>query len=328
MNQAPWWLPSGHLQTIWASKVADTGLATPARWQRQRLTTPDGDFIDIDHQRAADPGAPLLVMFHGLEGSSQSHYSCAMATWAAQRGWHLAIAHFRGCSGELNRAPRAYHSGDHAEIDHILRSLTRDHREQGGQTAHAVGISLGGNALMLWAAVQGEQAEQVVQSVTSICSPLDLTASGHAIGRGLNRLIYTPYFLRTMLPKAMAKLRQHPGLFDAEAMRQVRDLYQFDNIFTAPLHGFVDTEDYWRRASAKPRLRDIRIAAYVVNALNDPFIPADSLPQPAQVSASCRLIYTTRGGHVGFVSGAWPPGRVSISDQIPPLNEWGSNPND
>ena len=118
------------------------------------------------------------------------------------------------------------------------------------------------------------------------------------------------------------------NMFDAEAMRQVRDLYQFDNIFTAPLHGFVDTEDYWRRASAKPRLRDIRIAAYVVNALNDPFIPADSLPQPAQVSASCRLIYTTRGGHVGFVSGAWPPGRVSISDQIPPLNEWGSNPND
>jgi uncharacterized protein len=319
MNHAPWWLPGGHLQTIWASKVAHTGEVKPTHWHRQRLATPDGDFVDIDHQVAANPAAPLLVMFHGLEGSSQSHYARAMSRWAANQGWHLAIPHFRGCSGELNRAPRAYHSGDHDEIQHILQTLILAHRQQGGQQSHAVGISLGGNALMLWAAVQGDGAADVVQSVTSVCSPLDLTASGQAIGRGLNRLIYTPYFLRTMVPKAMAKLRQHPGLFDPDAMRQVRDLYQFDNLFTAPLHGFVDTQDYWLRASAKPRLREIRIPAYIVNALNDPFVPAHSLPKPTEVSASCQLIYTTHGGHVGFVDGAWPPGRVSICDQIPPL---------
>lgn len=324
MNRAPWWLPGGHLQTIWASKGAGDGLTGPVPWSRQRIDTPDGDFVDIDHLHTDDPGAPLLVLFHGLEGSSQSHYARAMAAWAMASRWQLALAHFRGCSGELNRAPRAYHSGDHAEIQHILQRLAHDHRQKGGRRRHAVGVSLGGNALMLWAAVQGEAAAELVQSVTSICSPLDLTASGHAIGRGLNRCIYTPYFLRTMVPKAMSKWAQYPGLFDQDAMRQVKDLYQFDNLFTAPLHGFADADDYWRRASAKPRMRDIRIPAYVVNALNDPFIPADSLPTTAQVSAACRLIYTHHGGHVGFVSGPLPPGRISLCDQMPWLQALGA----
>ncbi len=316
MNRAPWWLPGGHLQTIWASKVARDGWKGPAPWSRQRIDTPDGDFLDIDHLRAADPTAPLVILFHGLEGSSQSHYARAMAAWALRKRWHLAVAHFRGCSGALNRAPRAYHSGDHAEIEHILQCLSHDHRQRGGMRRHAVGVSLGGNALMLWAAVQGEAAGDLVDSVTSICSPLDLTASGHAIGRGLNRLIYTPYFLRTMVPKAMAKLSQYPGLFDPDAMRQVKDLYQFDDLFTAPLHGFANADDYWRRASAKPGMRDIRIPATVINALNDPFIPAGSLPTPSEVSATCRLIYTRHGGHVGYVSGALPPGRVDIFESI------------
>jgi predicted alpha/beta-fold hydrolase len=126
-----------------------------------------------------------------------------------------------------------------------------------------------------------------------------------------------------MVPKAMAKLRQHPGLFDPDALRRVRDLYEFDNLFTAPLHGFADTNDYWCRASAKPRLRDIEITAYIINALNDPFIPADSLPTPSEVSATCQLIYTDQGGHVGYVSGTLPPGRVSICDHIPELQKSG-----
>ncbi len=319
MSHAPWWLPGGHLQTIWASKVARDGLHGPVPWRRQRIDTPDGDFVDIDHCDAADPAAPLLIMFHGLEGSSQSHYARAMAAWAMGQGWHLAVPHFRGCSGELNRAPRAYHSGDHAEVHFLLTHLAHSHRQMGGQVRHAVGISLGGNALMLWAAEQGATALEWVRSVTSLCSPLDLTASGHAIGRGLNRWIYTPYFLRTMVPKALAKWQQHPGLFDRDALQGVNNLYEFDDLFTAPLHGFADASDYWRRASAKPRMRDIRVPAYVVNALNDPFIPAHSLPTPSDVSASCTLIYTRQGGHVGYVQGALPPGRIGVCDQVPAL---------
>jgi len=312
MHKAPWWLPGGHAQTIWASKFASAGLKRDPSWRRERIDTPDGDFIDIDHVDAKLPSAPLLVLFHGLEGNRDSHYSRAMAAWAEQHGWHLALPHFRGCSGELNRAPRAYHSGDHVDIDVMLRHLVTQHRLQGGQVVHAMGISLGGNALMVWAAEMGQAAGQWVHSVTSISSPLDLTASGHAIGRGLNRWIYTPYFLRSMLPKAMAKWHQHPGLFDAEALRQVRDLYHFDQIFTAPLHGFQSADDYWLRASAKPKLRDIRIPAFLVNALNDPFIPAHSLPTAADISDSCQLIHTPQGGHVGYVDGHLPPGQLAI----------------
>ncbi len=312
MWDAPRWLPGGHAQTIWASKLARDSLRDAPPWERERVETPDGDFVDIDHVRAVRPEAPLCVLFHGLEGSRHSHYARAMAAWALQNQWHLALPHFRGCSGELNRAPRAYHSGDHEEIDFMLRHVVTSHRSRGGLEAHAVGISLGGNALMVWAAEQGEVANRWVHSVTSVSSPLDLSASGHAIGRGLNRFIYTPYFMRTMVPKALAKLRQHPGLFDEAALRRARDLFEFDNVFTAPLHGFKDTEDYWRRASAKPRLRDIRVRATLINALNDPFIPAHSLPQPADLSPHCELRHTPTGGHVGYVTGAWPPGHISL----------------
>jgi predicted alpha/beta-fold hydrolase len=316
MRAAPWWLPGGHLQTIWANQVASDTLTAPVPWQRERIDTPDGDFIDIDHCPGPQAHSPLIVLFHGLEGSSRSHYARAMAAWALHTGHHLAVPHFRGCSAELNRAPRAYHSGDHAEIDHILQHLVRGHRAQGGRQAHAVGISLGGNALMLWAAMQGVGARLTLDSVTSVCSPLDLSESGHAMGRGINRLIYTPYFLRSMRPKAEAKWRQHPGLFDLQALRRVQDLYQFDQVFTAPLHGFASTEDYWQRASAKPHLSAIRIPAYIINALNDPFIPASSLPGPEAVSSSCHLIYTQAGGHVGYVKGAWPPGQISLPEWV------------
>ena len=123
----------------------------------------------------------------------------------------------------------------------------------------------------------------------AISSPIDLAAGGHAIGRGFNRLVYSRMFLRTMRPKALAKLAQHPGLFDREAMLAARDLYAFDNLFTAPLHGFRDTEDYWARASAKPQLDRIRIPALVVNARNDPFVPAASLPNAAQAGPRVTL---------------------------------------
>ena len=117
----------------------------------------------------------------------------------------------------------------------------------------------------------------------------------------------------------MAKLRQYPGLFDEHALRRVRTLYDFDALFTAPLHGFMSTEDYWRRASAKPRLRDIKVRAHLLNALNDPFVPAHSLPQPADVSPACQLIQAAQGGHVGYVAGAWPPGHISLAQHLSEL---------
>lgn len=298
---SPRWLPGGHLQTIWPALYARRVQGPKPQFRRERWDTPDGDFIDVDWLQDA-PGPALLVLFHGLEGSSQSHYAQAFAGFARQHGLAYAVPHFRGCSGELNRAPRAYHSGDWQEIDWILRTL----RSRFAGPIVAVGISLGGNALMRWAGEQGAAAADVVNAVASVSSPLDLAAGGHAIGQGFNRQIYTRMFLRSMKPKAYAKLAQHPGLFDAEAMRRACDLYAFDNIFTAPLHGFKNTEDYWARASAKPHLCRIRIPALALNARNDPFVPASSLPRSTDAGEWVTLWQPPHGGHVGFAGGHWP----------------------
>jgi predicted alpha/beta-fold hydrolase len=140
--------------------------------------------------------------------------------------------------------------------------------------------------------------------------------SGLAIGRGLNRFIYTPMFLRSMKPKALAKWAQYPGLFDKDALLAAKDLFSFDNVFTAPLHGFKNTEDYWRRASAKAMMRDIRVPALALNALNDPFVPAQSLPGPADVSSSVCLWQPAQGGHVGFAQGSWPAHVRGMPDAV------------
>lgn len=309
--RAPRWLPGGNAQTLWSAVLARRHRGPRPQWRRERWTTPDGDFIDVDHARHdAPPGAPLLVLFHGLEGSSSSQYALAFADFAAREGLAMAVPHFRGCSGEMNLAPRAYHSGDHEEVDWILRRLAAAHP---GRPLLAVGVSLGGNALLRWAGEAGEAAAGLVDAVAAVCAPLDLTAGGHAIGRGFNRQVYTRVFLSTMVPKALRKLDQHPGLFDRDTLLGVKDLYGFDNVFTAPLHGFCGVDDYWARASAKPHLHRIRVPALAVNAKNDPFIPAASLPRPHEVGPCVSLWQPRQGGHVGFSSslpGVPLPGHV------------------
>jgi predicted alpha/beta-fold hydrolase len=306
-HRAPWWLPGGHLQTIWPALFSRAVQGDPPAWRRERWTTPDRDFIDVDFLAAEPaPGRPFLVQFHGLEGSSASAYSKAFACLARDAGWGYAVPHFRGCSGELNLAPRAYHSGDHEEIDWILGRFVERH----GGPVLAAGVSLGGNMLLRWAEEAGFAAARKALAVAAVCSPVDLAAGGHHIGRGFARHTYTRMFLGSMKPKALAKLRQHPGLFDGERVRRARDLYEFDDAFTAPVHGFRGVDDYWRRASAKPHLRDIRIPALVLNALNDPFVPAQSLPVQSEVGPHVTLWQPRHGGHVGFASGRMPPGHT------------------
>lgn len=328
-HRAPRWLIGGQAQTIWPALFARRFEGVAPRFRRERWITPDADFVDVDwaepeveataaeagaphepgHQSGADQepahGAterPLLVLFHGLEGSSASHYAQAFADRARQQGWCFVVPHFRGCSGEINLAPRAYHSGDFEEIGWMLGRLRTAHR---GPIV-AVGVSLGGNALMRWAAEAGESARAQVEAICAVSSPLDLTAAGRAIGEGFNRLVYTRMFLRTMRSKALAKLAQHPGLFDRERLLAARSLCAFDDVFTAPLHGFRGVDDYWSRASAKPHLNRVRIPTLAVNALNDPFVPAASLPRTDEVGRCVTLWQPAHGGHVGFATGGWP----------------------
>ncbi|MCZ2497050.1 alpha/beta fold hydrolase [Xylophilus sp. Kf1] len=314
--RAPWWLPGGNLQTVWSALVARRGDGRAPTYRRERWTTRDGDFVEVDFAVDAAAGAaggagdaarPLLVLFHGLEGSSRSHYCEAFAAVAAARGWAFAVPHFRGCGGGLNPGPRAYHSGDHEEIGWMLQTLRTAH---GDGPLLAAGVSLGGNALLRWAQEAGDRAADVVRAVAAVCSPIDLRSSAMAIGRGFNRQVYTRMFLSSMKPKALAKLRQHPGLFDGDALRAARDLHAFDDVFTAPLHGFRDAEDYWARCSAAPRLGEIRLPALVLNARNDPFVPVDALP--ARVAGDwVQLARPAQGGHVGFPQGGRPPGDVN-----------------
>lgn len=311
--RAPWWLPGGNLQTIWPALYARRTRGPVPAYRRERWATPDGDFVDLDFlAHDASARRPLIVLFHGLEGSSRSHYAEAFADVAWRGKLTFVVPHFRGCSGELNLAPRAYHSGDHEEIGWILGRLRELH--QGPIVA--VGVSLGGNALLRWAGEQGEAAARVASAVASVCSPLDLAAGGHAIGRGFNRRVYTTMFLRTMKPKALRKWAQHPGLFDREALLRARDLYEFDNIFTAPVHGFRGTEDYWARASAKPHLHRIRIPALALNARNDPFIPAASLPREGEVGDWVTLWQPAHGGHVGFPAGSFPGQVMAMPEAV------------
>lgn len=295
--RAPAWLINAHAQTIWPRTLM--GLLPDYR--RERWETPDGDFIDLDWvEGPAD--APLLVLFHGLEGSSHSHYARAIMRAVKAHGWCGVVPHFRGCSGEPNRLPRAYHSGDSDEIDWVLRRLQAQNPQR---ALYAAGISLGGNALAKWAGERGEEAAQVVRAIASICAPLDLAVAGRTLERGFNRL-YTEYFLRSMRPNALVKLARFPGIGNRERIERARTLYEFDDAVTAPLHGFRNADDYWKRASAKPHLPGIRVPALLLNARNDPFLPAHALPAAHEVSHAVMREFPEHGGHVGFVSGRFP----------------------
>ncbi|MGH8700967.1 MAG: YheT family hydrolase [Burkholderiales bacterium] len=313
--RAPLWLPGGHAQTLYAALAAPRPRVA---YRRERWDTPDGDFIDLDGVEEGDRGssvegrgeAPLVALFHGLEGSSRSHYALALMAAVRDRGWRGVVVHFRGCGGEVNRLPRAYHSGDSAEVDWVLRRLKRS-----SPALHAVGVSLGGNALLKWLGETGASATQVVNRAVAVSAPVDLKAAGNALDRGFNR-VYVRHFLASMKRKALAKLLHYPGLYDAARVRVAYTLREFDDTVTAPLHGFASVDDYWARASAKPWLRGIEVPVLMVNARDDPFLPASALPAPHEVAPSVLLEQPEQGGHVGFVSGPlpgnldWLPSRV------------------
>ena len=174
---APWWLPGGNLQTIWPALYAKRFTSLAPRYRRERWTTPDQDFVDVDWLQDSQKDGVLMVLFHGLEGSSSSHYAQAFADYCRARGYAYAVPHFRGCSGELNAGPRAYHSGDHEEIGWILARMRQRH----SGPIVVVGISLGGNALLRWTQEMGSEAARLVDAVASVCSPIDLAASGRAL---------------------------------------------------------------------------------------------------------------------------------------------------
>jgi predicted alpha/beta-fold hydrolase len=298
--RSPAWLRGGHAQTIWPYLLA----RPTVRYRRERVETPDGDFWDFDWVDAGDAcRAPLVALFHGLEGSSDSHYARALMAILAERGWRGVVPHFRGCSGEPNRLPRAYHSGDHPELELQLAAIRA--RAPAPTPLYVVGVSVGGSVLINWLGRKKGEAVRVITAAAAVSTPLDLEAAGIAIGKGANR-IYTRNFLSTLKPKSLAMARRFPGLLDDTRIRRARTMYEFDEAVTALLHGFDGATDYWRRASAKPWLAGIAVPTLVLNAKNDPFVPRQSLPRPDEVSRDVLLAQPEHGGHAGFLTGSFP----------------------
>lgn len=297
--QAPAWLPGGDLQTIYPYFFAPVAQMD---YRRERWELPDGDFLDLDWMDAA-ADAPLVVLFHGLEGNSRGFYALALMHAVRQRGWRGVVVNFRGCSGEPNRLPRAYFAGDSAEIDYVLKRL---HLKNGHAAVYAAGVSLGGNALLKWLGEMGENAMALITRAVAISAPLDLTVAGHSLDKGINRYTYTAKFLYTLKQKALQKLDAYPDLYAREQVKAVSSLYAFDDLVTAPLHGYQGADDYWRRASSKPGLIHVRVPTLLINARNDPFMPGTALPGAGEVSPAITLDFPAQGGHVGFLQGPFP----------------------
>ena len=299
--RAPAWLPGGHAQTIWPYFLRRPRV----RVRREIVSTPDGDewaFDWLDANSARE--APLVIVFHGLEGNSESHYARWLFGALAAHGWRGVVPHFRGCAGTPNRLPRAYHSGDHEEIAAMVHAVAS--RTDRSTPLFACGISLGGSALLNW--LGRNDASALIRRAAAVCAPLDLMAAGQAIDRGANR-IYARNFLQTLKPKALAMAERFPGMLDTAKIRGARSLWSFDDVVTSRLHGFEGTADYWTRASSKPWLASVRIPTLVLNALNDPFVPAASLPGNDEVSDQVALEQPAGGGHMGFLTGP-APGRL------------------
>ncbi|MDH3452612.1 MAG: hydrolase [Gammaproteobacteria bacterium] len=291
-----WWLPGGHLQTVWPV-LANPRIAV--KTHDEVLELPDGDALTLSW--LARDAAPIVTVFHGLEGGKHSHYARRILPRLHGEGFSVVLMHFRGCDGKPNRLARSYHSGDTGDIDFLLRTL-RDRFPN--RPILSVGYSLGGNALLKYLAEQGKQA--VPSAAVTVSVPLELDKCANRMRNGLSR-IYQSYLLR-MLRKGVRRKRDLIAAqgIDVQRVHKHRDFWTFDNEVTAPLHGFANAAEYYTVSSSRQFLKRIEADTLILQAYNDPFTTPDVLPHDTELAASVRLEIARGGGHVGFVTGSVP----------------------
>jgi predicted alpha/beta-fold hydrolase len=294
------WLRGRHAQTVFGPLFR-----TPPRvaLRRERWELNDGDFLDVD-RLDGDASAPLLVVLHGLEGSSSSHYVRGLLARAGERGWRALAVNFRSCSGEPNRLLRSYHSG---ETGDFAEALLRAARDSPSAPVVCAGCSLGGNVLVKWLGEQGGRAN--VAAAAALCVPFDLGMCARALdGPDAMAWVYRTNFLRALKRKAVEKARRFPGLFDVARVRRARTLREFDDALTAPVHGFSGAPDYYAQSSSGPYVSRVRVPLLLLSSEDDPFIPVACLPrEAARANPHVTLETYPRGGHLGFVAGPlWP----------------------
>ena len=293
-----WLLRNPHVQTLWGKLARKL---PPAPTRLERWDTPDGDFIEL-HRIAGEPGSPRLVILHGLEGTIRSHYAQGLLHEAGRRGWGADLLIFRSCGTEMNRARRFYHSGETSDIAFVLDRLVA---AEPGRAILAAGVSLGGNVLLKYLGERGEATPPQLKAAAAVSVPFDLARSSLQIQRGFARL-YQWHFMRSLRRKAAAKLEQFPDIAPAEKLAGLRTMYDFDDVVTAPLHGFADADDYYRRSSSIGWLHGIRRPTLLLSATDDPFLPGDVFDQVREIAARntwLKLDFHPRGGHAGFIAG-------------------------
>lgn len=291
-----WWLPGPHAQTLWPALCRRRPRLS---LRREHLDLPDGDFLDLDWT----PGerGPIVLILHGLEGSSDSHYALGLLAVVARRGWRGAVMHFRGRGGQVNRLARGYCAGDTADLAHVVDWL---HRREPATPLAVIGYSLGGNVLLKWLGEAGCAAP--LRAAVAVSVPFVLDTVARRLNRGFSRL-YQFHLLSELKHSYRAKFSARTdGPVPLDRLATLRDFHAFDDQITAPLHGYAGVHDYYARASCRPYLRRIRVPTLILHALDDPFMLPEALPTPPELSADIRLELSPHGGHVGFVAGRWP----------------------
>lgn len=321
--QPAWWLPGPHLPTIYG-RLART--LAPAPTRAERWPTPDGDAVTV-HRLAGRPGAPRVLLLHGLESGIHAPYVQGLLQEAQRRGWHADLLVFRTCDPAhvVNAVRRAYHSGETTDAALVVRRLAE---ESPDTPLGIIGVSLGGNVLLKWLGAEATSVPASVRAAVAVSVPFDLGRASRHLERGINR-IYTRYFLRSLTAKTRAKLARFPDLVDPVALDAVATLWDFDDLVTGPLHGFAGADDYYTRCSSLRTLAGVERPTLLLSAVDDPFLPAavlDDVRDVARATPALTLEFTRRGGHVGFVAGHvpgaaryWMEGRVFewLATQLP-----------
>lgn len=288
-----WWLPGHHLPTLWPALFRR---GPRIAIERERLELPDGDFIDLSWHGAR--GRPVVLLLHGLEGGLHSHYARPFLKTVAGLGYRGCLFHFRGCSGEPNRLPRSYHSGDTGDLEQVV-----DHILGSGQRLHAAaGFSLGGNLLLKWLGEKGGSAP--LQRALAVSVPFLLARAADRLNRGFSRL-YQAHLLKSLKRKYREKFSRMPSPLQVD-LERIHDFWQFDEQVTAPLHGFRGAEEYYRKSSCRRFLPAIRVPTLILHDRDDPFVWPDAIPGDAELPDPVRLELTRGGGHAGFVHGFVP----------------------
>ncbi|BAW80297.1 alpha/beta hydrolase fold protein [Candidatus Nitrosoglobus terrae] len=294
--QPAWWLPNPHAQTLWGARFRPLP-SVRILWERLELL--DGDFLDLVWSGQGNKG-PIIIILHGLEGSYRSRYASGILKAIAQRGWRGVLLHFRSCSGEPNRLDRSYHSGDTGDLQTVLKIL---HRREPDTPLAAIGYSLGGNVLFKWLGNQGKQTGLIAAVGVSV--PFDLSRASWRLEQGFSQ-IYQWSLIKSLQRSLKRKFRHRDCPFNLNTLKKTKTFKQFDDLVTAPLHGFIDANDYWQRSSCRQFLSNIQVPTLILHSTDDPFLPKDAIPLASELSPTTQLELSTAGGHVGFISGHWP----------------------